>query len=75
MSRKTAFSGDVSHVNLIVGWNKLVKSTNFVTSAVGVTQWETMSSIIISFITVVYVGYLEGKSHRTLVTLLKDEGI
>ena len=45
VSRKTARSGDISQVNLIVGWNELAKFTKMETSSIGMFHKENMSSI------------------------------
>lgn len=45
VSRKTACSADISQVNLIVGWNKLAKSTKKEISSIGMFHRENMSSI------------------------------
>ena len=45
VSRKTACSGDISQVNLTVGWNKLAKSTKIEISSIGMFHRENMSSI------------------------------
>ena len=45
VSRKTACSGDISQVNLIVGWNQLAKSTKIEISSTGMFHKKDMSSV------------------------------
>ena len=45
VSRKTACSGDIFQVNLIVGWTELAKSTKIEISSIGMFHEENMSSI------------------------------
>ena len=42
VSRKTACSGDISQVNLIVGWSELAKSTKIEISSTGMFYKENM---------------------------------